>query len=283
MMASTQDLTVIVPVRNGEHWIDDCLSSIVCGSPAEIVVVDGLSTDRTVQIARGHGTRVISDEGRGVAAARHMGAEIARTRYVALIDVDVVLHDGALEELLDEFVADEYTGLQAGLHSIAGPGYWGQALAHHHRSGRSKEWFGLVATILERDVLLEHGLNERFLSGEDIELRWRLKRAEAKIGVSRTTIVEHRFDDTWDFALGQWLADGHGLGRMLGVHGRRSYGLMALPLVAATRGCVLSVVRLQPRWLPYYVCFCAFNYVGMAREILRRMGRGRVVAAGMPA
>jgi len=283
MMAGTPDLTVIVPVRNGEHWIDGCLSSIVRGSPAEIVVVDGLSTDRTVQIARGHGARVISDEGRGVAAARHMGAEIARTRYVALIDVDVVLHDGALEQLLDEFVADEYTGLQAGLHSVAGSGYWGQALAHHHRSGRSKEWFGLVATILERDVLLEHGLDERFLSGEDIDLRWRLERAGARIGVSRTTVVEHRFHDTWDFALGQWLADGHGLGRMLGVHGVRSFGLMALPLAAAARGCVLSVVRLQPCWVPYYVCFCAFNYVGMAREILRRIGRGRVAAAGMPA
>ena len=283
MRASTRDLTVVVPVRNGELWIDDCLSSIVRGSPAQIVVVDGLSTDRTVQIAREHGALVISDDGRGVAAARHMGAEIARTRYVALIDVDVVLHDGALEELLDEFVADEYTGLQAGLHSVAGPGYWGQALAHHHRSGRSKEWFGLVATILERDALLEHGLDERFLSGEDIDLRWRLERAGAKIGVSRTTVVEHRFDDTWDFALGQWLADGHGLGRMLGIHGVRSYGLMALPLAAAARGCVLSVMRLQPRWVPYYVCFCAFNYVGMAREILRRIGGRRVNAAGMAA
>jgi len=274
-MASVGELTVIVPVRNAERWIDDCLESIACSAPAEIVVVDGLSTDRTLELARARGVRVISDEGRGVAAARRMGAEVAATRYVALIDVDVVLPDGALQDLLAEFVADDYTGLQAGLHSVSGPGYWGQALAHHHRSGRSKEWFGLVATILERDGLLEHGLDEQFLSGEDIDLRWRLQQAGAKIGVSRRTVVEHRFDDTWEFALGQWLADGHGFGRMLGVHGGRSLMLLLLPLAAAVRGCVLSLVRLQPRWVPYYICFCVFNYVGMFSELFKRIGRRR--------
>ncbi len=277
-MAGVEELTVIVPVRNGEHWIDDCLASIASTAVAEIIVVDGLSTDRTIERATARGARVISDEGRGVAAARHMGAEAARTRYVALVDVDVVLYDGALVSLLDEFTRDGYTGLQAGLHSVAGPGYWGRALAQHHRSGRSKHWFGLVATILERDALLEYGLDESFLSGEDIDLRWRLARAGAKTGVSRATVVEHRFEDTWDFALGQWLADGHGLGRMLGAHGLRSMRLLALPLAAAVRGSALSLLRMQPHWIPYYVCFCAFNYVGIAREVARRMGRGRRLA-----
>lgn len=283
-MAGAEQLTVIVPVRNGEHWIDDCLASIASTAVAQVIVVDGLSTDRTVERARAHGARVICDEGRGVAAARHMGAEAARTRYVALIDVDVVLHAGALQALLDEFVRDGYTGLQAGLHSVAGPGYWGRALAQHHRSGRSKHWFGLVATILERDALLQYGLDESFLSGEDIDLRWRLAQAGAKIGVSRENVVEHRFEDTWEFALGQWLADGHGLGRMLGAHGMRSLRLVALPLAAAVRGSALSLLRMQPRWIPYYVCFCAFNYVGISREVARRVGRrSRLAVARAPA
>ncbi|HEX8157522.1 MAG TPA: glycosyltransferase, partial [Solirubrobacteraceae bacterium] len=219
------------------------------------------------------------DEGRGVAMARVIGAEAARTRYVALIDVDVVLHGGALQALLDEFVRDGYTGLQAGLHSVSGKGYWGRALAHHHRSGRSKQWFGVVATIFEREQLLAHGLDARFKSGEDIDLRWRLQQAGAKLGVSRETVVEHRFDDTWEFAKGQWLADGHGLGRMFGVHGPRSLMLLALPLAAAVRGGGLSIARLQPRWLPYYACYCVYNYVGMFGEIWDRMQRGSISAS----
>lgn len=279
MMPGLEQLTVIVPVRNGEHWIERCLQSIADAQPAEIIVVDGLSTDRTVQLASARGLRILSDGGRGVALARVIGAEAARTHFVALIDVDVVLHDGALQALLDEFVRDGYTGLQAGLHSVSGKGYWGRALAHHHRSGRSKQWFGVVATIFERDTLLLHGLDERFASGEDIDLRWRLRQAGAKLGVSCETVVEHRFDDTWQFAKGQWLADGHGLGRMVAVHGARSLLLLALPLAAAVRGAGLSLVRRQPRWLPYFACYCAYNYVGMFGEIWKRLQRRTVSIA----
>jgi glycosyltransferase involved in cell wall biosynthesis len=273
MRSGLEELTVVVPVRNGELWVERCLQSIADAQPAEIIVVDGLSTDRTVQLASARGVRILSDDGRGVATARVLGAEAARTRFVALVDVDVVLHDSALQTLLDEFVRDGYTGLQAGLDSVSGKGYWGRALTHHHRCGRSKHWFGVVATIFERDALLAHGLDERFKSGEDIDLRWRLQQAGAKVGVSRETVVEHRFDDTWEFAKGQWLADGHGLGRMVAVHGARSLLLLALPLAGAVRGAGLSLVRRQPRWLPYFACYCAYNYVGMFGEIWKRLQR----------
>jgi glycosyltransferase involved in cell wall biosynthesis len=269
-MAGLNDLAVVVPVRNAEHWIESCLESIARSGPAEIIVVDGLSSDRTVELARSFGVRILSDAGQGVAAARHMGVEAASTPYVALIDVDVVLPDGALENLLGEFASGGYIGLQAGLHSVSGPGYWGRALAAHHRSGRSKDWFGVGATIFRRDALLEHGFDERFNSGEDIDLRWRLQRAGAKTGVSRETLVQHRFGDTWEFAKGQWIADGRGLARMLSVHRRRSVPLLLLPLAAALRGAALSVLRLQPQWLPYYACYFVFNYLAMLAGLVGR-------------
>jgi glycosyltransferase involved in cell wall biosynthesis len=261
------DITVVVPVRNAEELIDECLASIARSEPREIIVVDGLSTDRTLEIAGRYPVRVLSDEGRGLPAARVIGAQAASSRLVALIDADVVLPEGSLEQLLEEYTEKGYTALQAGLESVSGPGYWGQALANHHRSGRSKDWFGLVATILDRETLLEHGFDQAFLSGEDIEFRWRLQRAGARLGVSRRTNVTHRFGDTFEFAKGQWLADGHGLARMITKHRWRAAHLIGLPLAAALRGSLLSLARRQPRWLPYYVCFCVFNYVGMLGEL----------------
>jgi glycosyltransferase involved in cell wall biosynthesis len=272
------DLSVVVPVRNAEDLIEDCLASIARSRPRQIIVVDGMSSDRTLEIARRYPVTILSDEGAGLPAARLIGAQAATTRHVALIDADVVLHDGALERLLDEFVADGYTALQAGLHSVSGDGYWGRALAHHHRSGRSKDWFGLVATIFERHVLLRHGFDDRFKSGEDIDLRWRLQAAGAKLGVSRKTIVEHRFGDTWEFAKGQWLADGHGLSRMVAAHGPRAKLLLGLPLAACLRGTALSLAHRQPQWIPYYLCYVVYNYVGMFRESSQRM-----LARGAPA
>jgi glycosyltransferase involved in cell wall biosynthesis len=275
------DLSVIVPARNAEALLGDCLQSIARSQPREIIVVDGDSSDRTVEIARENGARVLSDGGRGLPAARLMGADAAESPWVALIDADVLVGDGDLERLLSEVRRDGYTALQAGLRSVSGDGYWGQALAHHHRTGRSKDWFGVVATIMDRETLREHGFDARFLSGEDIDLRWRLREAGAKLGVSKETVVEHRFDDTWQFAKGQWLADGHGFGRMVGAHGVRAKLLLGLPLAAGARGVLLSLARLQPRWIPYYACFVAFNYVGLVRELA---GHGRSERlAGAPA
>jgi glycosyltransferase involved in cell wall biosynthesis len=259
------DVSVIVPARNAAPMLEGCLEAIVRARPAEIIVVDGRSTDDTVAIAQRHGARVISDHGHGLPAAREIGVRAASRERVALVDTDVVLGDGALAALLDEFEAGGYTGLQAGLYSVGGPGYWGRALAHHHRTGRSVRWFGLVATIFRRATLLEHGFDASFASGEDVELRRRLQRAGARLGVSARTVVVHRFGDGFTFARNQWLADGAGLARTLRKEGWRAAWLLALPALAAARGIALSVMRLEPRWVGYYGCYLVFNYAGMVR------------------
>jgi glycosyltransferase involved in cell wall biosynthesis len=264
------DVTVVVPVRNAQPFLAECLSAIVASGPAAIIVVDGLSTDGTADAAKAFGVTVLSDDGQGVAAARLIGATHARTRWIALVDVDVVLHAGALQDLLVEAETSGFTALQAGLESTSGRGYWGRALAQHHRSGVSKGWFGLVATLFEREAFLRHGLDASFMSGEDIELRWRLERAGLRIGVSTRTVVEHRFGDTFEFAKGQFLADGGGLARMAAKHGVRAIPLLALPLAAAGRGLLLSIVRRQPQWIPYYLTFAALNWWAMARQLVRQ-------------
>ena len=267
ILHTVNDISVVVPVRNAEAMLEGCLASVQAQDPREIIVVDGNSTDNSLEIARRFGATILSDGGRGLPAARLLGARAASARFVALVDADVLLRAGTLARLRDELVAGGFDAIQAGLESVSGPGYWGQALAHHHRSGLSKHWFGLSATIVERETLLSFGFDPTFSSGEDIELRWRLRNAGAKAFVSETTIVEHRFGDTFHFAKGQWLADGAGLGLMVRKHGLRGVPLVALPLAAGLRGIALSVLRREPRWIPYYACFTVFNYVGMARRL----------------
>jgi glycosyltransferase involved in cell wall biosynthesis len=270
-MAETLDLTVIVPTRNAEILLERCLESVRRNCPAELIVVDGESTDSTLEIARRYDACIISDGGRGLPVARALGAQKASYDRVVLLDADVVLPDGSLQALMAEFEEEGFAALQAGLHSVAEGGYWGQALAHHHRSGRSKNWFGLVATIFDRQTLIDHGFNEKFISGEDIEMRWRLRQAGEKIGVSDQVVVTHRFaDDSFAFARGQFRADGEGLGRMIRLHGIRGARLLGLPLAGAVLGIALSVVRGQPKWIPYFTTFCVFNYVAMIRGLFER-------------
>jgi glycosyltransferase involved in cell wall biosynthesis len=280
----TVDVSVVVPVRNAEDFAESCLASIARSRPREIIVVDGNSTDGTLEVAKRYADVVLSDGGNGLPLARLLGVQAARSRWVVLVDADVLLPEGALQALLEEFIEGGYSALQAGLRSVSGAGYWGRALAHHHVTGRSKEWFGVMATVFERDALLEHGFDTGFLSGEDIELRWRLQRSGHKVGVSQRTIVTHRFRDTFDFAKDQWLQDGKGLGRMVRKHGLRGAWLLALPVLAAVRGIVLSLTRWRaPRWIPYFLLYCLYNYVGMAGVMHRRLKRrGRMAADAAP-
>lgn len=267
--ASVALLTAVVPVRNAAHLLPQCLESIRRSEVAEIIVVDGLSTDQSRAIARSRGATVLSDEGKGLPYARSLGVQAAHTPWVVLIDADVVVPEGALGALLEQFITEGYDGLQAGLESVGGPGYWGEALAHHHLHGRSRWWFGVVATIFERERLLAVGFDDSFESGEDIELRWRFERAGLKVGVSREVHVVHRFGgDDFDFAKDQFLMDGVGLGKMLRKYRWRGIRLALLPAAAAARGMVLSVGDGQPRWIRYFAAFAWFNYVGMRRGLM---------------
>lgn len=267
-MSKLPELTVVVPTRNAADLLPDCLASVRHSDPAEVIVVDGCSTDGTVGIAQQFGARVISDDGLGLPAARTIGARAANTRYVAFVDADVVLPEGALAALFAECVAGGYVALAASQHSVGGPGYWGRALVQHHNTGRSRAWFVLVTTIVARDALLDFGFDDRFASGEDIDLRWRLRRSGARMGVSDRVEVIHRYaGDDFEYARAQFLADGAGLGRMVRTRGLRAAPLLGLPAAAAARGIVVSLRAGEPQWLRYYLRFAQYNYLAMARAI----------------
>lgn len=267
------EVSVIVPARNAAAWLAECLHSINDQDPREVIVVDGCSTDDTVQIARSFGARVLSDEGRGLPAARMLGVQNAQCDVVCLIDADVVLPPGSLERLLGEYEEGAFDGLQFGLASEAdGPGYWGSALAWHHNHSRARSWFGVCATLIRRDLLLSVGFDDSFRSGEDVELRIRLEKAGYRLGVSPTTVVRHRFADTFDGARDQWEQDGAGMARTIRKHPRRAGWMVVLPLLATVRGVGMSLVR-APRYLPYWPGFFLYNYRSMIGEILRPAGQ----------
>jgi glycosyltransferase involved in cell wall biosynthesis len=263
-----QRLTAVVPVRNGEALLPGCLEALGRNGVRRVVVVDGCSSDRSWAIALEHDAVVVSDEGRGLPHARTLGARTAATELVVLVDVDVVFPDGAVAALVREFLAGGYAALQAGQESVGGPGYWGRALAHHHRTGLSRNWFGLVATVFRRKELLAIGFDDEFRSGEDIELRWRLRTLERPVGVSRAVVVQHRYaGDDFAFARDQFLMDGVGLGLMVRRNGLRGLRLALLPAAAAARGMLLASVHGEVRWIRYYGAFAWWNYVGMARGV----------------
>jgi len=262
----TVPISVIVPTRNAAQWIGTCLTGIEHNRPAQVIVVDGDSDDGTREIALGRADRVLDDHGAGVAAARQLGVQAATQSWVALIDADVVIGPGALEALLAEAQQRRLAGLQAGLFSIGCDEYWSRQLARHHNRGLVRHRFGVSATVMRRDVLLAYPFETSLRSGEDIDLRLRLRAAGVPIGVSQRTRVVHRFGAGYAFCRDQWLADGEGFGRTVRSHGLRAVPHALIPFPAAALGMLDAFTdRLRP--LPYFAGFAAGNWIGMLRGL----------------
>jgi glycosyltransferase involved in cell wall biosynthesis len=101
------ELSVIIPTYNEEKGIEQTLRSIsnqtLLRSNYEIIVVDGYSKDKTLEIASKYADKVILQKGKGVGGARNDGAEIASGRIIVNTDADVLVPQDWLETIKSLF------------------------------------------------------------------------------------------------------------------------------------------------------------------------------------
>ncbi len=87
-----QTISVIIPAFNEEHYIGDCIQSILdAASPnvVDIIVVDNASTDATASIASAFPrVRVVHEPKKGPTAARQCGMDASKGSLLAFIDAD---------------------------------------------------------------------------------------------------------------------------------------------------------------------------------------------------
>jgi len=101
-------ISIIIPVYNGEKYIEKCISSLTSQtfSNIEIIVVNDGSTDNTLSIIRnfqGHDARiiVIDKENEGVSIARNKALEIAKGEWIAFSDADDYYYLNGIALLFD--------------------------------------------------------------------------------------------------------------------------------------------------------------------------------------
>lgn len=91
--SATSNLTVIVPVKDGERFVARALRSVIeqqAVDQPQLIVVDDGSTDGTVAVVRGAAPSavLIAGDGRGPGAARNVGVRAAATELIAFCDAD---------------------------------------------------------------------------------------------------------------------------------------------------------------------------------------------------
>lgn len=98
-MSGSLPVSIIVPVRNAAAHLRAALDSVIAQEPrpAEIMVIDGDSTDDSVAIANSvPGVRVIPQTGRGLPSARNEAIRACRYSLIAFCDADDRWAPGAL-------------------------------------------------------------------------------------------------------------------------------------------------------------------------------------------
>lgn len=101
---ASPDISVIVPVRNGEDSLPALLASIAAQTLErerfELIVVDNASTDQTAELARASGATVVHEPKPNRSRARNAGARAARADVFAFTDADCEADPGWLAAFL---------------------------------------------------------------------------------------------------------------------------------------------------------------------------------------
>ena len=107
-------VSVIIPVYNTDHYLEQCLDSVVSQTlqDIEIICVDDGSTDRSPEILRRYEAedariRIVSRENGGLGCARNSGTEIATGEYLAFLDSDDWLDPEVLKKSYDRITKDD--------------------------------------------------------------------------------------------------------------------------------------------------------------------------------
>src|SRR5258708_28652192 len=90
---SCPEISVVIPCLNEERTIGACIDKALAafeatGIAGEVVVADNGSSDRSVEVAEGHGARVVHSSVKGYGSAIRKGTQAARGKFIVMGDAD---------------------------------------------------------------------------------------------------------------------------------------------------------------------------------------------------
>lgn len=204
-------VTIVIPVRNGETTIGRCLQAICAqhweGDPLEIIVVDNGSTDRTLQMIADEfpSVRLLRESKLGVSHARNLAIREANGDWIAFTDADCVPTPTWIHALVQRATENQDVSFVGGAIRALLPttsiGLFSENLFDQKRSIEQETPPSFISANLlaRKDELVRVGMfNPRYPRGQDTELAWRSHfQFGAKFAYAKDAVVEHANGSTW--------------------------------------------------------------------------------------
>jgi len=260
-------ISVIVVARNAERTLTQCLEAIVRNCPAEIIVIDGNSDDRTLELAKIFTSKIFTDNGNGVSMAHQIGLEVATQEYISFIDSDIIITNDALPVMYDELRQKGLSNIQATRLAADKKTYWERAHAHHLKLWEHQNKSGISACVMDRKMALCVGFDSKInIAGDDYDFLLRLRKRGFKTGTSSALVFHHHRSNFLDFAR-QRIWYGRGKAQLI-----KKYGFTKLdlwPLVSDTYQVIQCVRKAQISFIPYFIVDCVLQSAGIIKDILK--------------
>jgi glycosyltransferase involved in cell wall biosynthesis len=186
-------VSVVIPAHNEEELLPRCLDSIIAGVlpprvVLEVVVVANRCTDRTAQIARERGARVIEDASTTLAGVRNRGVHEAKGEIILTIDADSWMTPDSISGAVERLLSGRYVGGGALIRpERLSLGIFFSALSVMPYLAKAGVSAGLF-WFFKKDFEAIGGFDENRVSAEDLDFALRLRRHGKSRGLKFGTL-----------------------------------------------------------------------------------------------
>lgn len=199
-------ISIIVPVYNGEKYIDKCLKSLVNQTlkNIEIIVVNDGSKDKTQNIVEKYKKEnsniiLINSTNKGVAAARNKGLKIAKGNYIGFVDSDDYVDLNMFKDMYELAQKNNYDSVQCNFYytdynkTVIGNKFY---MNNFDLKIYMINLFPVIWNKIYKRELLENVLFKEGVFAEDVEFLYRVMPNIKSMGYIKTPLYYYyqRFD-----------------------------------------------------------------------------------------
>lgn len=208
------DVSIIIPVYNGEKYLARCMDSIVSRNPErmEVILIDDGSLDATASICDNYCNKydyisVYHIENRGVSSARNFGIKKAVGQYIFFLDADDYMAD-EWDKIFSIVLKENASDMMIFSHRVVGVNKNNLIVVSPFIEGQlsSVDVYKCLVTssdtnacwgkLIKKDIILNNEIlfKEKLKIGEDVDFQVELLRVLNNIYYFDKVVVEH-FDN----------------------------------------------------------------------------------------